>query len=179
MPLADALATEARLFFAYLRDDFPAATSDLDTLEPQITSPDDRLSLLSLRAQILWSQGEQNRARAIIDYLVVVGGAYTKRVEETPSGLTETVEATPKQVWARYLSARAAEGAATPSHPRIDLPSEMIDIPLQNPFAAPEPPPIERGAGNARFAPVFQGVARERDIRIAEPDRPDALQPRR
>jgi Tol biopolymer transport system component len=162
-PLANPLATEARLFFAYLRDDFPAATSDLDTLAPQITSPDDRLSLLNLRAQVLWSQGEQNRARAIIDYLVMVGGTYTKRVEETPSGLTETVEATPKQVWTRYLSARAAEGAATQSHPRLDLPSEMIDIPLPNPFAAPEPLQIERGAGNARFAPIFQGVARERD----------------
>jgi len=178
--LADSLATEARLFFAYLRDDFPAATSDLDTLEPQITSPDDRLSLLSLRAQILWSQGQQARAREIIDYLIVVGGAYTKRVEETPSGLTETVEATPKQVWSRYLSARAAEGAATQLRSRLDMPSEVIDIPFQNPFAAPEPPQIERGAGNARFAPIFQGVGGERNMRrIAEPDRPDVLQPGR
>jgi Tol biopolymer transport system component len=162
-PMSDSLAIESRLFFAYLRDDFPSAASDVDALDPLIVAPDDRLSLLSLRAQILWSQGQHGRAKAIVDYLAAVGGAYTKRVEETPSGFTETVEGTPRQVWNRYLSARAAQGAAVQSHSRPEMPNEMLDIPLQNPFAAPDPPQIERGGGNVRFAPIFQGVNRERD----------------
>jgi Tol biopolymer transport system component len=162
-PLAGSLAIESRLFFAYLRDDFPLAASDLDALEPLIVAPDDRLSLLSLRAQLLWSQGQHSRAQAIVNYLAGVGGAYTKRIEETPAGFTETVEGTPKQVWNRYLSARVAEGAAAQSHSRPEMTNELLDIPLQNPFAAPDPPQIERGGGNVRFAPIFQGVIRERD----------------
>ena len=134
---------------------------------------------LHRRAQVLWSQGQHARAQAIIDYLVYVGGAYTKRVEETPSGLTVTVEASPEQVWARYLSARAADGAATQSHPRLDIPSEMIDLPLQNPFAAPDAPPINRGAGNAPLAPIFRVGEALQDLRVADPDRPDIFQPAR
>src|SRR5262249_17502598 len=50
---------EDRLFFDYLRGDYRAAAADLEALEPQITAADQRLGLLSVRAQILWLLGER------------------------------------------------------------------------------------------------------------------------
>ena len=103
-------APEDRLFFDYLRGDFSAAAADLEAMEPQLVSPAHRLSSLTLRGQILWSQGEQTRARAIVDYLLLAEGGELQRVEETPLGLFLTREASPRQAWARYLSVRIAQG---------------------------------------------------------------------
>jgi Tol biopolymer transport system component len=151
---ADRLRTESHLFFAYLLGEFGSAISDLDALDSRITSPDDRLSLLSLRAQILWFRGEHAEARSIIDYLIDVGGRYTRRAEDTPSGLTLTVDASPRQVWTRYLSARAAESLAKRTNPQVEMPTDVLEIPLQNPFAPADARLIERGL-NAPFAPKF------------------------
>ncbi len=110
---------EARLFFDFLHARFRDAESDLDALEPQITSPEDRLALLSLRAQILWVQGQRDRARSVIDYLLNVEGTSTERIEETPLGPVVTKELSPSQAWARYLSIQAAEPPApTQRRPR-------------------------------------------------------------
>ena len=81
---------EARLLFAYLRGDFATAGSELDLIEPLLTAPRERLSLLAARAQILAARGEQSTARAIIDYLLTCGDPGRQLVEETPLGLVFT-----------------------------------------------------------------------------------------
>ena len=50
-PAAGSAETEARLFFDYLHGDFAAAAADLEKLDPLLSSPNERLSLLSLRAK--------------------------------------------------------------------------------------------------------------------------------
>jgi hypothetical protein len=172
---ADWFATESRLFFAYILDDYFSAASDLDALESRMTTPEERLAALSLRSQILWSQGQQSRAKSMIDYLTTVEGAATKRVEETAAGLVFTAEASPKQTWSRYLAARVAE-STNPSRSRLSLPNEGIDIPQQL-FAAPEPPPFEMRGGNAPFAPLFPRLDGMRNFQVAEPDQPNLLLP--
>ncbi len=57
--------------------------------------------------------------------------------------------------------------------------NEINDIPLNNPFAAPEPLQIDNRAGNAPFAPFFRGGEALQDLRVADPDRPDVFQPGR
>jgi hypothetical protein len=148
---------EDRLFFDYLRGDFRAAAADLQALEPQITAPDQRASLLSLRAQVLWSLGERMRARAVIDYLIATEGAPIRRFEETPAGPVVTADPDPRQTWARYLAARTTEGASPVSPPREEGPERRIDPLLPEPLVPPEFPLIERGDGvrPIPFAPIF------------------------
>jgi hypothetical protein len=145
-----------RLFFNYLRGDFASAAEDLEALEPHISSREQRMSLLSLRAQILWSQGELSRARAVVDYLLSTGGGDLRRVEETPLGLFVATESSPRQTWARYLSERIAEGARAPAAPPYGPREERIDPPFPNRFEAPHLPLIERGEGPGAvpFAPI-------------------------
>ena len=97
---------EHRLLFDYLRGDYAAAQTDLDLLESRAISEDLRFRLLSLRAQTLQAQGQPDRARAIVDYLVKVRGARTNRVEETPLGLVYTPVDDPGHFWPHYLAQR-------------------------------------------------------------------------
>jgi hypothetical protein len=175
-PDGDGLATavEDRLFFGYLRGDFAAAAADLEALEPQITSPDQRLALLSLRAQVLWSLGATTRARGVVDYLLSTEGRPIRRVEDTPLGPVVTTDPDPRQTWVRYLAARTAEGAPPPSPALDNLPVEPLDPLLGSPFVPPEAPIFERGggAGAIPFVPIPQGHE-PRPIRqgIAQPAR--------
>ena len=168
-----ATTPEDRLFFDYLRGDFRAAAADLEALEPRITAADQRLGLLSVRAQILGLLGERARARAIVDYLVATEGAPIRRIEETPAGLVLTADPDPRQTWARYLAARTTEAAAPPAPPREDQPVPRIDQILPDPFVPPEPPLIERGGVRPiPFAPIHPGL-QPRPIRgrVAPPAR--------
>ncbi len=126
---------QARLFFDFLQGQFRDAASDLDALERHVQSPENRLAVLSLRAQILWSQGERDRARSIIEYLLATEGTSTERVEETPLGPVATKEVSPAQAWARYLSVQAAGepiGVANPSHDRF---TKDLDVMPADPFS--------------------------------------------
>jgi Tol biopolymer transport system component len=128
---------QARLFFDFLQGRFPEAATDLDALEEHVESPAHRLALLSLRAQILWSDGHHDRARGIIDYLVATAGSSTERIEETPLGPVATKEVSPGQAWARYLSLQSVEqplGHAGPGRAGfagdVDLmPRNLFDVP--------------------------------------------------
>ena len=146
---------EARLFFHYLRGDYQAAAVDLDDLEPSVFTPVERLALLSVRAQLLWLRGEKSEARAVIDYLASCEEPNRRLVEETPLGLVFSPYISSQQAWARYLSARAADESQLKSPPRGELPADVIDPRLQDPFPLPEMPLIERGGGGAPipFAP--------------------------
>ncbi|MHB1556080.1 MAG: TolB family protein [Isosphaeraceae bacterium] len=157
------LDCEDRLYFDYLRGDFEAAMADLDALESGIASAGRRLAILSLRAQILWGQGELDRAREVAAYLVEAAGGPVHRVEETPLGRTLTPEADSGRHWARYLSGRASlpPTSATPAgefggQERDDLPP--------NPFAPPEAPdfpPMLRGRGQIPGMPFAPGIPRQ------------------
>ena len=153
-----AFDTEARLFFHYLHGDYQAAAADLENLEYSVQSPRDRLSLLSVRAQLLWLRGEKSEARAVIDYLAACEEPNRRFVEETPVGLVFTPYTSSRQAWARYLSARIADQNQPKSAPNGELPADVIDPRLQDPFPLPEMPLIERGgAAPIPFAPPVPG----------------------
>ena len=90
-PELQALLDEARLFFDYLREDYHAALDSLERLEARTSSPDERLRLLSLRAQIFLGQGATDRAAETIAFLETVPRVSSTRLEITPAGpvLTE------------------------------------------------------------------------------------------
>jgi hypothetical protein len=156
-PGAGSCDAQARLFFDYLRGEYGAAAADLEHLAPFLSSAQERLSLLSLRAQILWARGERAEALAVIDYLVSSGEPNRRSVEETPLGLVFSPYITPNQAWARYLSAQAADGLKpTKSQPATE-PPDIVDPRLLNPLLVPDAPVIERGAGRVPFAPIERG----------------------
>jgi Tol biopolymer transport system component len=150
-----ATTPEDRLFFNYLRGDFAAAASDLGAVEPRIVAPQQRLSLLSLQAQILYSKGDTTGARAIVDYLISAEGGPIHRIEETPLGRVLTAEPDPGQIWARYLASRMIDKeAAAPSASPAEVPADH----LPNPFAPAAPLEIERDrGGGAPFVPFAPG----------------------
>ncbi len=155
---AGSFDTEARLFFHYLRGDYQAAATDLEQFDPSVSAPRERLALLSLRAQLLWLRGEKSEARAVIDYLASCAEPNRRLVEDTPLGLVFTPYISSEQAWARYMSARAADQNQLRSPPRGELPADVIDPRLQDPFPLPEMPLIERGGGAPiPFAPQDPG----------------------
>jgi Tol biopolymer transport system component len=154
---------EDRLFFDYLRGDFVAATADLEALEPRLATREQRLAVLSLRAQVLWAQGETTRAREVAGYLLEAVGGPVHRVEETPLGRSLVPESGSGRTWARYLAARTSQPPAPAAPPAEPPPGERDDPMLINPFAPPELPgiefPRERVPGVAvPFAPPAPGV---------------------
>ena len=126
---------QARLFFDFLRGQFHDAAMDLDALDGHVESPADRLAFLSLRAQILWSEGQRDRARSIIDYLLRAEGTSTERIEDTPFGLVVTKEVSPAQAWTRYLSLQAAEEPLAPGKLANDRSGRDLDTMPRDPFS--------------------------------------------
>ena len=110
-PALDAFLREARLFFDVLGEDYGAALAAVDALEPHLSTPDQRVRLLALRAQIYSGLGEHERALDIVDYLKEAEGHAPLRLEETPSGRTLTVETSDLQGWAAYLGLRLDDRA--------------------------------------------------------------------
>ena len=137
------LDLEDRLFFNYLRADYAAAAADLEALEARLTARERRLALVSLRAQILWAQGETERARDVAGYLLEATGGPVHRVEETPIGRALAPEPESERAWARYLVARTSQ-PRTPTPPTPDPTSgERDESILVNPFAPLEPPGMD------------------------------------
>jgi hypothetical protein len=171
----DRTAAETRLAFDYLRGDFSAAAADLERLEPLVASRLERFSLLSLRAQILWSRGDRAEARAVADYLLSATGSQNHHVDETPVGLAAAPQVNPKQAWARYISKRIGEVPAPQVTPAVNVPDDGLEPALQNPFGAPDAPAIERGAGAIPFAPILPGPLGREIERLIEIERLDLL----
>jgi len=168
--VTDSSEIEARLFFNYLRGDFRAAAADLESLDPYVSNLDHRLSLLSVRAQILWSEGQKTEARDVIDYVLSTAGAHTQRIEETPLGLVITTDVSPGQAWARYLSMRAALAPEARTQPGHDPAHEFANPNLQDPFDALEFRGFERGEPAFPFAPAFRGRAGQGGENAAGPN---------
>lgn len=149
-PAVRQVIDEARLFFDYLREDYPAALGDLERLERAADAPDRRLAMLGLRAQILVNQGRIGPARRIITYLDRLEGDAPRRVEWAGGRYELTPEARPDRGWPRFL----AEAAAKPPAPADDagrVGPRVNPMPMRNPpLFEPEPPP------QFRLAPPFQ-----------------------
>jgi hypothetical protein len=154
---SDSGEIEASLFFNYLLGRYPAAATDLDALDGHVSALDHRLSLLSVRAQILWSNGHRDEALHVIDYLVSSAGAHTERVEATPLGPVVTRELSPGQAWARYLSTRAAAKPAAQPQPGLDPAAEFLAPRPPDPFGGLEFPGIDRAGAEFPFAPPGPG----------------------
>jgi hypothetical protein len=105
------------LFFDYLRADYPSALSALAALEARTDSPDRRLRLLSVRAQIFLGQKHFEQARATIAYLQSSRGGTRRRVEVTPLSIVLTAEPDPSRGWANYLDTVRAQFEAAADHP--------------------------------------------------------------
>jgi Tol biopolymer transport system component len=141
------LDLEDRLFFDYLCGDYAAAVADLDPLEARLTTRERRLALLSLRAQILWAQGDTDRAREVANYLVEAVGGAVHRVEETPLGRSLAPAIDSGRAWARYLAARAAQPLPPTAVAAESNPNERDDPLLVNPFAPFGPPGLDLQRG--------------------------------
>jgi Tol biopolymer transport system component len=147
---------ETRLFFRYLAGDYPGAATVLDALDSEITTPEQRLATLSVKAQILWGQGERSRARSIIEYIQTAQGAETRRIEETPFGVVVTKELSPGQAWARHLAQQAALPESPKSPNEAAQTAEIPEQPFHLPLVPGEPQPIEGHAGEAPLGPLFR-----------------------
>jgi hypothetical protein len=90
---------------------------------------------LSVRAQILWSRGDPQRAKAIVDYLQTIAGTSTRNVEDTPAGPAISEEPDPRGTWARYVASHAAEMAKNPINSSPEHSEELDEIRIQSPFA--------------------------------------------
>ena len=102
---------EYRLFFDYLKGDLAAAAADLEQLEARDLPLQVRLRLLGLRAQILHAQGQADRSRSIVDYLLKTQGAGPRLIEDTPSGVVIAPPTEQAALWNRYLAGRFAASA--------------------------------------------------------------------
>ena len=127
-----ALLDEAKLFFDYLREDYAGALKDLEALEDHPTTPDQRLRLLSLRAQVLLGLGEIDSAGQTISFLRAISPPDQRRVETTPAGSSLAAIPNPGKGWPDYLAHRASElekGAKAPQAAREEPPGARDFVP--------------------------------------------------
>lgn len=143
--------SQARLVFAYLREDYPAALEALDAFEPLADSPDRRRRLLGLRAQIALARKDFYRAGAILEYLRDAAADRREVVEETARGPILSPADAPGG-WPRVLLGRLDDlksGRATPESPlapEVRFDSELGPRILIERPADPPPPFVPEGA---------------------------------
>ena len=100
---------EARFYFDYLREDYPAALRELEHLESRLTDPADRLRLIELRAQVEIALDNFEQASDVISYLLSMERHAVSRIEITPAGMTLTPEVDARDGWPRYLAHRVQD----------------------------------------------------------------------
>jgi hypothetical protein len=154
-----AFLEEAKLFFDYAREDYTAALESLEAIEGRTTSPERRLRLLSLRAQILMGQGQADRAGQTIAFLQSIHRGVPKRIEITPAGATLTDDPDPRREWPNYLAMRAKKLAFAPDeveepfgHRNPDNPDPAVAA-GRFPFPIEEPRPAMIVPGPPRRLP--------------------------
>jgi hypothetical protein len=150
-PALSALLDEARFFFDYLRGDFAAALQDLDALDARARTADQRLRLLSLRAQVFLGLGETDRAERTISYLTRNAPTQRKRLEMTPAGWSIEAEPAPGEGWPGFLAQQAgdlARGAGDRSAGNDEPP-----LGHRNPD---NPDPVFGPAAGIPFAPLIR-----------------------
>jgi Tol biopolymer transport system component len=111
-PAVEAALDEARLFFDYLAENYTPALKSLEALETRVETPEQRASLLSVRAQIYLAQGQFDRARETISFLRSLGRKPARRIEWDGLGYTLTGVDSPRgeaQGWPDYLAWRVSK----------------------------------------------------------------------
>jgi Tol biopolymer transport system component len=107
-PEVAALLDEARLFFHYLSGNYPAALDAVEVLEKSAETPDRRIRLLAIRAQIAIGQSRLDRAEYTISYLREIRRKPARRIEWTGAGYTLTAtDPVPFEGWPDYLAWKA------------------------------------------------------------------------
>ena len=184
-PAVAALLDEARLFFDYLSENYSAALTSLEALEGRLDSPEQRLGLLSIRAQIDIAQGKIDRAGKTISFLKSFEREPAPRIEWTGAGYVLTPGETAQtrgQGWPDYLAWRASTVRAmlhddgpdnhfNPDAPRVNFGFDPF-IPRANlvfpdrPFLNEPNPPLDPGD---RRGPMPRPRMPDRDIIDAIP----------
>jgi hypothetical protein len=94
---------EISFLFDYLREDFPAALGQLETIEAQDGPADRRLRLLNLRGQIFAGLNDYERAKGTFGYLKSIEPQMVRRTIETSSeGVRISKTTPPGNGWAEY-----------------------------------------------------------------------------
>lgn len=138
-PAMQRLLDEARLFFAFLGEDYQAALAALESYESAANGPDQSLRLLSLRAQIYLGMKDFDRAGGAIAYLRSLNASPVRRIEETPSGSLLSEIEDPRAAWSAYLAKRAELLRQIPTaNTRTNPPGRR-----QPDVMVPAPPPLE------------------------------------
>jgi hypothetical protein len=132
-PAIDLFLDEARLFFDYLCEDFPAALASLEALERQTASPDRLLRLLSLRGQIFLGMGEPERAIDVVTYLLGQDQRRPRQIESTPAGFAWAESPGQASGWPSYLNQRLEDRrkarASSTEAPDDPLRNRNLEVP--------------------------------------------------
>jgi hypothetical protein len=152
----DSGVVEYRLLFDYLAGEFAAAEADLVEREAAPAGPELRLRLLAARAQVLHAQGQAERARAVVDYILEVQRRAVSTAEETPLGLSRERIDDPLRAWLLYLAARIARlPESPPSAPSEQEDEEAEEIDLRIPAELLRPNRPERNAQLREALPLL------------------------
>jgi hypothetical protein len=154
-PTVAAVLAEARLFFDALRGDHAAALSSLEALEPLADTPDRRLRLLGVRAQLFLARGDLDRASRTIAYLREVEEKPGRPVEWTSRGYVLGPASTVSG-WSAGLAAKLTEArelikierGGPDGHPNPDNPTPDLLRPDPARFlrsTPPRPTPLPNG----------------------------------
>jgi hypothetical protein len=129
------LLDEARFFFDYLSENYSAAFQALDGLEARAETPDRRLRLMCLRAQLFLAKGDVDRADETIRYLEKLDKNPARRIEWDGSNYVVTAtEPTSARGWPSYLAWRASL-----------IRNQLHDEPQENPVVNPDAPRFNFG----------------------------------
>lgn len=141
----DPFEIESRVFFDVLSDDYVTAITDIERLESRSSKPDERLRLLSLRAQCYLGLGDAERARESVRFLNELEERGPFRVESTIAGISLAREPGPTRGWASYFAGRfegaikAFQGESEPAYRSLgnrnpDAPLPDLPIGIMNPL---------------------------------------------
>lgn len=170
-PELAAFLDEARLFFDYLRLDYTAAEASLERLEHRVTRRDQRLRLLSVRAQILLGQRDFAAAAETIDFLRSAQPPIVRQFEQTPAGPVLSPIFDARREWPGHLAGHAEKLRLKPAESE-QAPNDLRELGNQNPDA----PQFELPGPAVPFAPIQFDALQELELEPAAPARPGVRQ---
>lgn len=162
-PSKQRVFTQAKLYFAYLRQDFETVVETIDEIEPTLTSRDERLRLLGLRAQIDLLKGDTTNAGIAVDYLRSVVRPKNTRFERTARGPVLTKEDEMVPDWTKSLAYRLETAVKPSAEPPADT-TDHTNFDAPQPGLGLDPPPDVFVPGRRRrfMQEIPQELFRER-----------------
>jgi hypothetical protein len=132
---------ELRLAFAYLAEDDRAAMAALDAMLSRTESPEQRLRLFSVRAQILVMRRDFESARPLIEYLRRARVGPSHEIEEGIYRPKLSVVADPRNAWPKFLTEKIEFLKKPPAEFGQDLvPQNALDLDGVRAVGRPEAP---------------------------------------